>query len=66
MADFMRHDGRDFRCVLGKSKKAAGDEDISRGQREGVDDRRIQYGEAVLRPSGAVQGGAIFISTPSR
>ena len=55
MRDFMRHDGRDFRRVVGKSKQAARDENISRGQREGVDDRRIEYGDAVLR-SGAVRG----------
>ena len=39
MADFMRHDRGDFRRVLGESQKAAGDEDISRGQGESVDDQ---------------------------
>ena len=49
MADFMRHDRGDFRCVLGERQKAAGDEDIPRGQGEGVDDRRIQHGDVVGR-----------------
>ena len=53
MADFMRHDRGDFRCVLGEGQKAAGDEDIARGQGEGVDDRRIQHGDAVGRSRGA-------------
>ena len=52
MADFMRHDRSDFRCVVGEGQKAAGDEDISRRQGESVDDWRIQHGEAVGRSPG--------------
>ena len=52
VADLMRHDGGDFRRIVGEREKAAGDVNIPRGQGEGVDDRRIQHRDAVGLPRG--------------
>ena len=39
MGDLVRHHGGDLGAVVGEREQAAGDENVARGQREGVDDR---------------------------
>ena len=47
MGDFVRHHGGDLGGVIGQGEQAPGHEKIARGQREGVDHRRIQDGDAI-------------------
>ena len=47
MRDLMRHDGGDLGAVIGEREQAAGHEDVARGQREGVDDGRVEQSDAI-------------------
>ncbi len=47
MGDLVRHHGRDFGRVVGERQEAARHVDVAGGQREGVDDRRVEDRDAI-------------------